>query len=167
VPILNDVLEYGLEVVFCGTAAGFESARRKAYYAGPGNRFWATLHAVRFTHRLLAPEEFRKVLAYGLGLTDLVKNLAGNDRSLKSSDFDVAGLRENILKYQPRFLAFTSKRAAEAFLRRKVGYGIQPKENMVEATSLFVLPSPSGAARRYWNEGVWRELARARSCKLK
>ena len=166
-PILDDVLEYGLEVVFCGTAAGFEAARRQAYYAGPGNRFWATLHAVGFTDRLLAPEEFRTVLAYGLGLTDLVKNVAGNDRNLRPSDFDVAQLKKEILKYQPRFLAFVGKRAATEFLGRKVEYGLQPKEDMVNATSLFVLPAPGGAARRYWNEGPWRELARARSCKLK
>ena len=42
--ILPDVLEPGLRVVFCGTAAGKASARAGAYYAGPGNAFWPTLH---------------------------------------------------------------------------------------------------------------------------
>lgn len=165
--ILPDVLASGLEIVFCGTAAGLESERRKAYYAGRGNLFWPTLYAVGLTDRLIAPEEFQSVLAYRLGLTDLVKNVAGNDRNLKPSDFDVAGLKKKILKYQPRILAFIGKRAAAEFLGRKVEYGPQPEEAIVGATALFVLPSPAGTARRFWNEGVWRELARARSRELK
>lgn len=42
--ILPDVIEPGLRIVFCGTAAGAKSAAVGAYYAGPGNAFWATLH---------------------------------------------------------------------------------------------------------------------------
>jgi len=38
--VLPDVLTPGLQVVFCGTAAGTASAKRGAYYAGPGNQFW-------------------------------------------------------------------------------------------------------------------------------
>ena len=41
--MLPDVLPPGLAVVICGTAAGTASARAGAYYAGPGNAFWATL----------------------------------------------------------------------------------------------------------------------------
>ena len=42
--ILPDVLGPNLKVVFCGTAAGAVSAKRRAYYAGPGNKFWQTIH---------------------------------------------------------------------------------------------------------------------------
>jgi len=133
-----------------------------AYYAGRGNAFWRTLHAVGLTPRQFAPEEFRDLIRYGLGLTDLVKTLAGNDRKLSAADFDLVGLRKKILEYQPRTLAFTSKRAAQAFLRRKVNYGLQADE-AVEATGVFVLPSPAGTARRYWDERLWRDLAHIRS----
>src|ERR1700753_3045292 len=54
-PVLPDVLEPGLRVVFCGTAPGTASARAGAYYAGPGNRFWVTLHEVGLTPVLLRP----------------------------------------------------------------------------------------------------------------
>ena len=60
--VLPDVLGPGLRIVFCGSAAGAVSARVGAYYAGPGNRFWPTLHRVGLTPRLLAPAEFRTVL---------------------------------------------------------------------------------------------------------
>ena len=41
--VLPDILQPGLRVVFCGTAAGRASAKARAYYAGPGNSFWKTL----------------------------------------------------------------------------------------------------------------------------
>jgi TDG/mug DNA glycosylase family protein len=41
--VLPDLLQLGLKVVFCGTAVGDQSARRGAYYAGPGNQFWNIL----------------------------------------------------------------------------------------------------------------------------
>ena len=62
--VLPDVLAPGLHVVFCGSAAGAVSARVGAYYAGPGNRSWPTLHRVGLTPRLLAPTEFRIVLRW-------------------------------------------------------------------------------------------------------
>lgn len=74
--VLPDVWAAGLAVAFCGSAVGSASARRRAYYAGPGNAFWPTL--------------------FEDGLTSLV------------------------------------------------------------------LPSPSGAARRFWGKGPWRKLARIR-----
>ena len=56
--MLPDVLEPNLRVVFCGTAAGSASARAGAYYAGPGNSFWRTIHAIGLTPRQLRPQEF-------------------------------------------------------------------------------------------------------------
>ena len=47
--VLPDVLVPGLAVVFCGSAVGAASARRRAYYAGPGNAFWRTLSEVGLT----------------------------------------------------------------------------------------------------------------------
>ena len=40
VVILPDVLQPDLKVVFCGTAAGTQSAQAGTYYAGRGNYFW-------------------------------------------------------------------------------------------------------------------------------
>ena len=80
--ILPDVLSSGLRVVFCGSAAGMRSAEVRAYYAGPGNRFWPLLHGLGLTPRPLRPQEFREVLAYGLGLTDLAKTAFGPDGRL-------------------------------------------------------------------------------------
>ena len=56
-----------MRIVFCGTAAGAASARGGAYYAGPGNKSWATLHEIGLTPRRLAPFEFASMLDHGIG----------------------------------------------------------------------------------------------------
>ena len=156
--VLPDVLARDLAIVFCGTAVSEASARRQAYYAGPGNAFWRTLFDVGLTPRCLEPEEYRCIRHYGLGVTDLAKTVSGSDHVLSANHFDGDALRRRINRCQPRVLAFTSKRAAQEFLGHPVDYGLQHER--VGTTELFVLPSPSGAARRYWDTQPWRELAR-------
>jgi double-stranded uracil-DNA glycosylase len=156
--VLPDVLEPNLNVVFCGTAASAISAKRGAYYANPTNRFWSTLYKIGLTPYQLQPAEFKTVPRYGIGLTDLAKHTSGQDSALSKSDFDPAALREKILRYQPRILAFTSKRGAQEYLKQpKVDYGLQAEQ--IGETQLYVLPSPSGAARSYWDETHWFALA--------
>ena len=46
--ILKDLLQPNLDIVFCGTAAGEVSARKAAYYAGPGNQFYPIHSISRF-----------------------------------------------------------------------------------------------------------------------
>ena len=147
--------------MFCGTAVGTASALRRAYYAGPGNAFWRTLHEVGLTPRLLEPEEYQCLADFGLGLTDLAKTISGSDHILSREHFDGSGLRAKVRQYRPRVLAFTSKRAAEELLCHPVLYGLLDAK--IDDTALFVLPSPSGAARRYWDLKPWHELARLRS----
>jgi TDG/mug DNA glycosylase family protein len=159
--VLPDVLAPDLDIVFCGTAAGTASARQRAYYAGPGNSFWPTLYAVGLTPRELFPREYAEVLQWKLGLTDLAKYVFGSDSELAKKHFDTTRMFRLIEEYRPGALAFTSKRAAGEFLGRAVvGYGLQTE--VVASSKLFVLPSPSGAARGHWNLGPWRELASLR-----
>lgn len=156
-PILPDLLQPGLALVFCGTAAGRRSAEEGAYYAHPGNRFWSALHAVELTPRLFSPAEFPLLPALGIGLTDLAKHHVGNDDELPRDACDVAALRERIERHAPRVLAFTSKAAARAALGRAAGYG--PQMERFGQTQLFVLPSPSGQARGHWDLAPWQALA--------
>lgn len=155
--VLPDVLQPGLALVFCGTAAGKRSAAERAYYAHPGNLFWHALHEAGFTPRLLAPAEFPLLPQFGIGLTDLAKRHSGNDDELPPGAFDAPALHAKIEHYAPRMLAFTSKNAAHAALGRTVDYGLQSEG--IGNTLVFVLPSPSGQARGHWDIGRWRELA--------
>ena len=158
--VLPDVLARDLEIVFCGSAAGRVSAARGAYYAGPGNRFWPTLAEVGLTPRQLAPEEFRRLPEFGLGLTDLCQSASGADSELPAGADDPAALIAKIDRLRPRWLAFVGKRPACVVLdRRTVAHGEQ-EQSPFAATRVFVLPSPSGAARGHWSVEPWRELSR-------
>lgn len=156
--MLPDLLRPGLEVVFCGTAAGSASARAKAYYAGPGNAFWLTLFATGLTSRQLAPSEYERLLGFGIGLTDLCKVRHGSDAEVGTEEFDVDGLREKIAAAEPAHLAFNGKNAARGALEREVGFGLQ--EEQIGGAAVWVLPSTSAAARRYWDIDPWQALAR-------
>jgi TDG/mug DNA glycosylase family protein len=159
--VLPDLLAPGLKVVFCGTAAGTSSARRGVYYAGPGNKFWDVLHRVGLTPTRFAPEEYRELLRYGIGLTDLNKNQAGMDSRLQERHFDRDALTEKIIRYGPKVLCFNGKRAAQAYYGSagtgQFDYGRQPAA--IGSTAVFVLPSTSAAAARWWDEGYWVEAA--------
>ena len=157
--LVPDVLAPGLRLVFCGTAPSRASASARAYYAKPGNRFWPALHAAGFTPRLFQPSEYERLLELGLGLTDLCKGHSGNDDELPRGALDADALRAKIREHRPAVVAFTSKNAAKAFLGRQVDYGWQAER--VGATRLYVLPSPSGQATRFWDERPWRDLAAA------
>ena len=158
--VLPDALGPGLRIVFCGSAAGAVSARVGAYYAGPGNGFWPTLYRVGLTPRLLAPAEFPTVLRYGIGLTDLCKTESGADASLSREADDAKALTAKIARYRPAILAFNGKRAAGVFLdAATIDYGEQAER--IGETAIHVLPSTSGAARRWWDETYWRRVAEA------
>ena len=158
--VLPDVLARGLILVFCGTAASEISARVGAYYANPTNAFWPTLQLAGMTPRRLHPTDFRKLLDMKIGLTDLVKDASGSDRSLHWREFQREQLSGKICRYQPQILAFTSKTAWRHWkgfsARAAVTYGWQGE--MLGQTAFYVLPSPSGAARGYWDLAPWREL---------
>jgi TDG/mug DNA glycosylase family protein len=160
--VLPDVLAPDLRIVFCGTAPGTRSARDGAYYAHPGNYFWRTLFEVGLTPRLLAPFEFREALQYGIGLTDVAKHHFGSDAELPHAAFDATALHRKLARYRPRIVAFTSKNAARAGLAlgsRNLRYGEQTAP--IAQSRVFVLTSPSGQARGFWNVEPWRELASA------
>jgi len=108
---------------------------------------------------VLQPVEYERLLDYGIGLADIVKNVYGNDDVLSRDSFDVQGLRRKIEKYAPKAVAFNGKWAAKIFLgRREVEYGVQAET--VGTTVLFVLPSTSGATRGHWDERHWADLAK-------
>ena len=159
--MLPDVLAPGLRIVFCGTAAGTESARQQAYYAHPQNRFWRALHEAGLTPRRLAPAEYALTPSFGLGLTDIAKHASGMDRELPAGALGrdpCAALRAKIEAHAPGILAFTSLTAGRRFLGRPDGcFG--PQAARIGATAIWLLPSPSPAATWKWDIGPWRALA--------
>jgi TDG/mug DNA glycosylase family protein len=156
--ILADAIRPGLRVVFCGTALGAVSARRRAYYAGPANAFYRTLHEIGLTPRRLEPAEYEELLDYGIGLTDICKTRSGSDQEVGRGGFDVERLVAVLEENRPGWIAFNGKNSASGAFGHPVDYG--PQEKRLGGARAFVLPSTSGAARRYWDISHWQELAR-------
>ena len=156
--ILPDVLSYNLKIVFCGTAASKKSKKLNAYYAGPGNKFWKTLYEIKLTDRQLNPQEFKKLLDFDIGLTDICKTDYGNDNELDTSKYDIDGFNVKILEYKPSIICFNGKNAAKAYLnQKKVDYGYQDKKE--GDSKIFIAPSTSGAANGFWDLNIWVQLA--------
>jgi TDG/mug DNA glycosylase family protein len=160
-PRLPDVLRDNLDVVFVGTAAGRRSAELGVYYAHSGNYFWRTLWQIGLTPRRFAPQDFAKLQSVGIGFTDLSKSGCGMDHAIAPEQFDVAAFDAKMRRHEPRAIAFTSKKAASLWLRRRtdrIPYGRQ-RRRPGDFCEVFVLPSPSSAARRYWKLDAWHDLA--------
>ena len=156
--LVPDLLAPHLDLVFCGTAPSPASFKARAYYANPGNAFWATLHAVGLTPERLPPQRYPELLTWGIGLTDLNKTEYGSDHELSAQAMDARSLHAKLARYRPAAIAFTSKNAASLGLGVKApAYGRQPE--LLEGAVAFVLASPSGRARSFWTIEPWRAAA--------
>ncbi|MFN8451783.1 MAG: mismatch-specific DNA-glycosylase [Anaerolineae bacterium] len=153
---LPDVVLPGLKVVFCGTAAGTRSARVGAYYAGRGNRFWRTLHQIGLTPRLLDPHEFVRLPEYGIGLTDIAKTYSGADSGLRGAHFDAAGCAAKSIPHRRACWRSTASGRRRRFTAR---WSLTGSRRSIGATTVFVLPSTSGAASGFWDVSRWQALA--------
>jgi TDG/mug DNA glycosylase family protein len=157
-PMLDDLLAADLKLVICGSAPGTRSTAMRAHYAGRGNRFWRTLGDVGLTSTLLEPNQSRELLTFSVGLTDLVKEQSGMDHRIRFTAAASDALRSRIVQHRRTAIAFHEKRAApEFFQRNSLSYGLQ--DETIGGAIVFVAPSTSGAATRYWDIALWRELA--------
>jgi TDG/mug DNA glycosylase family protein len=160
--VLPERLRPGLDLVFCGTAAGRQSALTKTYYAHPQNKFWRTLHAIGLTPAQVAPQDYESLDRLNIGLTDIAKFAYGMDHQLARHSLGpkaAHALRSRIEKIGPRFLAFTSLAAGRTVMGNKAMAGEQPEK--IGGTRVWILPSPSPLAANHWDIAPWRALAKA------
>jgi len=159
---LPDLLATGLNVVFVGTAVTASSNAAEAYYATHGNSFYRVLHNVGITQELILPEQYPSLIIHGVGLTDLVKERDALDKELQHVDFDVEGFKKKMRLFSPRVICFNGKLAAAYFLfgnnkTERVQYGRQYEQ--FGNSIVFVAPSTSRSALKYWEEDHYRALA--------
>lgn len=153
----------GLSVLFCGINPGLMSAATGHHFARPGNRFWPVLARSGFTPRLLKPSEQEELLAYGLGITNVVARATARADELGAEEFREGGrlLTERVERLRPRLLAvvgITAYRTAFGEKRAVVG----EQERTIGETRIWVLPNPSGL-NAHWTVGAMaEEFARLR-----
>jgi double-stranded uracil-DNA glycosylase len=140
-----DVIEEGLEVLFCGINPGLYSAAVGHHFAGPGNLFWSMLHAAELTPRLLTAFEEHELLALGYGITNIVPRASASAEDVNKEELRAGArtLRRKVLKYKPRYLAFCGLVAYRVgFERNKAQVGLQ--NDRIGSTQIWLLPNPSG-----------------------
>jgi TDG/mug DNA glycosylase family protein len=145
-----DVIAPGLTVLFCGINPGLYTAWSGHHFAGPGNRFWPTLHAAGFTDRRLHPGEERELLARGYGVTNVVARATATAAELAPAEYAAGGraLARKVGRYRPRVLAVLGVGAYRAaFARPRAAVGEQP--GRLAGARVWVLPNPSGLNANY------------------
>jgi len=118
----------GVKLVFVGEAVGDESARCGHYYSHASNSFWDDLHASGLTPELLGPEQDTELPRYGIGLTDVVKDLTNSQVNWRVYLDEawaqrVDDLRKRILAVRPRFVCFNSYGIASRTVQRHPLFG--------------------------------------------
>ncbi len=141
---LPDYLRRGMKLVIVGCNPGERSARLGHYYAGRANLFWTLLYDSGVVPEPLEYRDDKRVIEFGIGLTDLVKRPTRGIEEIQRQEFAEGRvlLARKLEEFAPRVIAFNGKLAFEKFAQRRCKLGLQ-KERLYGA-QVFVLPSTSG-----------------------
>ncbi|MFD5917453.1 G/U mismatch-specific DNA glycosylase [Kitasatospora sp. NPDC058201] len=160
---IEDVSADGLRVLFCGINPGLWSGATGHHFARPGNRFWPALHRSGFTPHQFSPDEQRRLLDLGLGITNVAPRATAKADELTAEELREGGaaLTARVLRLEPRALAVLGIGAYRtAFGRRTVTIGRQ--EESIGGTEVWVLPNPSGLNAHYTLDALAAEFAKLR-----
>ncbi len=140
---LPDYLRSGMKLIIVGCNPGDRSARVGHYYAGRGNEFWPLLYDSGVVPELLDHRDDKRMIEFGIGLTDLVKRPTRGIEELKREEFAEGRilLAQKLEQYAPQVIAFNGVGTFENFAQRPCKPGLQ-KERLYGA-QVFVLPSTS------------------------
>jgi TDG/mug DNA glycosylase family protein len=145
-----DILAQGLDVVFCGINPAASAAADGHNFSHRNNRFWTVLHLAGFTNTRLRPEDERRLLQFGCGITAVATRPTRRASDVTPEEFRQArpALEAKIQHHRPRVTAFLGKRAFSAIASvSAVDWGSQP--GGFGGTAAWVLPNPSGLNRNF------------------
>ncbi|MCW6011264.1 G/U mismatch-specific DNA glycosylase [Micromonospora sp. CPCC 205371] len=161
---IPDVIRDDLAVLFCGINPGLYSGATGHHFARPGNRFWPALHLAGFTPRQLNPAEQAELLAYGLGITNLVARATARADELSTAELVEGGqiLAAKVARHRPQWVAVVGVTAYRtAFARPKATLGRQAMG--LGPAGLWVLPNPSGLNAHFQLDALAAEFAALRA----
>ncbi|MBU6428074.1 MAG: mismatch-specific DNA-glycosylase [Cyanobacteria bacterium REEB65] len=133
---LEDLLCEGLAALFVGYNPNPLAVERQHYYARKGNHFWEDLHACGLVPGVLRGlHEDRRILEFGLGLTDVVKRPTPTMDDLLAAEFQAGfeRLQGLVARYRPAIVCFN-------------GLGLQDryrKSGLKLPTEVVAIPSSS------------------------
>ncbi len=140
---LPDYLRRGMKLILVGANPGERSARVGHYYAGRNNQFWPLLYDSGVIPEPLTYQDDRRIIEFGIGLTDLVKRPTRGIEEIERQEWAEGRvlLAQKLEMHQPFVVAFNGKMVYEKFAGRTCKLGLQ-KEKLYGAR-VFVLPSTS------------------------
>jgi mismatch-specific thymine-DNA glycosylase len=151
-----------MKLIIVGCNPGDRSARVGHYYAGRGNEFWPLLYDSRVIPELLDHRDDKRMIEFGIGLTDLVKRPTRTPEELNREEFAEGRimLAQKLEQYAPQVVAFNGVNTFENFAQRPGKPGLQ-KERLYGA-QVFVLPSTSAnnSGSRALKLRYFRQLAK-------
>ena len=158
---LPDHLRKGMKLVIVGCNPTESAVRVGHYYAGRENQFWPMLYESGVVPEPFDYHDDKRVIEFGIGLTDLVKRPTKTIAELKREDFAEGRivLSQKLEEFAPHVVAFNGKIVYEQFAQRKCKFGIQ-KQSLYGAR-VYVLPETAGPQRAGKAEklGHFRKLA--------
>ncbi len=158
-----DILVKGLDVIFCGLNPAASAAAAGHNFSNRNNRFWTALHLAGFTDVRLEPENERRLLEYGCGITAVVRRPTKRADEVTADEFKQSrhGFETKMRYYAPRSIAFLGKRGWATMMDRPdVDWGRQTIK--FAGTVVWILPNPSGLNRGFTLEDLVRAYSELR-----
>ncbi len=146
----SNILARRLDVIFCGLNPALSAAVAGHNFSNGSNRFWTVLHLAGFTDVRLRPQDERRLLEYGCGITAVVRRPTKRAAEVAPEEFRQArlGFEARMRHYAPRAIAFLGKRALSAMIgRTDIDWGRLPTK--FAGTMAWILPNPSGLNRGF------------------
>lgn len=145
-----DILAKGLDVIFCGLNPALSAAVAGHNFSHPNNRFWPALHLAGFTDMRLQPQQERRLLEYGCGITVIVPRPTKRAEEISEDEFRQARceFEAKMRHYAPRSIAFLGKRGFSNMIGRPdIAWGRYTSR--ISGTMAWILPNPSGLNRSF------------------
>ncbi|CAG8610856.1 6860_t:CDS:2 [Paraglomus brasilianum] len=179
---LIDVIDYDLDVLFCGINPGIKSSLAGHHFAGPNNHFYPCLYESGLTRgeRVTFKDDIRLACDFGFGITNVVKRVSRTSSHLTPKEYadGIPSVVEKVKQYRPKYLCFVGKVVFESFSRWwfqqhgkasknwKPTFGFQSDmklswDNCDGETKIFAVPSTSGRVSHYQKDdkvGFFRDL---------
>jgi mismatch-specific thymine-DNA glycosylase len=150
-----------MKLVIVGCHPTESSVRVGHYYAGRDNEFWPLLFEAGVVPEPFDYRDDKRVIEFGIGLTDLVKRPSRTDAEISREDFAEGRivLSQKLEEFTPRVVAFNGRLTYEQFAQRKCKYGLQ--KELLYGARVFVLPATPGSQMKDKKEKLqhFRKLA--------
>jgi len=144
VKTLPDLLRKGMKLVIVGRNPTESAVRVGHYYSGRGNEFWPLLFEGRVVPEPFDYHDDKRVIEFGVGLTDLVKKPTKTPAELTRQDYAEGRivLSQKLEEFAPHVVAFNGKETYEQFAQRKSKVGLQ--KELLYGARVYVLPLTGG-----------------------